>query len=166
MNRREAKREAQRIQSNREELVERMARILPEDGSFEAFDVFFLARSSKLMKSVHSLYQPAFCFVVQSGKRVLLGNEVFWYDPGHYLIFTVDLPVVFQVKEASEERPYFGCRLNLDPHLVASVMMESGFETKKGDAGVKAISVSPVDAALLGAPPQRDIARLRSNLEV
>src|SRR2546423_1452416 len=151
MNRRESRREAQRIQSNREELIERMARILPEDGSFEAFDGFFLGRSSKPMESVHSLYQPAFCFVVQGGKRVLLGEEVFWYDPGHYLIFTVDLPVVFQVEEASKELPYFGLRLNLDPSLVASVMVESGFETKKGDAGVKAISVSPVDADLLDA---------------
>jgi hypothetical protein len=51
MNRREAKREAQRTRSNREELVERMARILPEDGSFEAFNSFFLARSSKPMES-------------------------------------------------------------------------------------------------------------------
>jgi len=151
MNRRESRREAQRIQSNREELIERMARILPEDGSFEAFDGFFLGRSSKPMESVHSLYQPAFCFVVQGGKRVLLGEEVFWYDPGHYLIFTVDLPVVFQVEEASKELPYFGLRLNLDPSLVASVMMESSFETKKGDAGVKAISISPVDADLLDA---------------
>ena len=54
MNRRESKREAQRTQSNREELVEWMARSLPEDGSFEAFDGFFLARSSKPMESVQS----------------------------------------------------------------------------------------------------------------
>jgi AraC-like DNA-binding protein len=151
MNRREAKREAQRIQSNREELVERMVRILPEDGSFEALNGFFLARSSKPMESVHSLYQPAFCFVVQGGKRVLLGEQVFWYDPGHYLIFTVDLPVVFQVEKASKERPYLGFRLNLNPSLVASVMMESGIETKKGDASVKAIDVSSTDAGLLDA---------------
>jgi AraC-like DNA-binding protein len=151
MNHLEAKREKQRMQISREELVERMARILPEDGSFEAFDGFFLARSSKPMESVHSLYQPAFCFVVQGGKRVLLGEEVFWYDPGHYLIFTVELPVVFQVEEASEERPYFGFRLNLDPSLVASVMMEAGIEIKKGDARVKAIDVSLTDADLLDA---------------
>ncbi|HVG18187.1 MAG TPA: AraC family transcriptional regulator, partial [Blastocatellia bacterium] len=88
---------------------------------------------------------------MQGGKRVLLGEEVFWYDPGHYLIFTVDLPVVFQVEEASEERPYFGCRLNLDLSLVASVMMESGIEIKKGDASIKAINVSSVDADLLDA---------------
>jgi AraC-like DNA-binding protein len=50
MNHREAKRKAQRIQTNREELVESIARILPEDGSFEAFDGFFLGRSSKPME--------------------------------------------------------------------------------------------------------------------
>jgi AraC-like DNA-binding protein len=128
-----------------------MARILPEDGRLEAFDGLFLGRSSKPMESAHPLHEPAFCFVVQGGKRVLVGEEVFWYDPGHYLIFTVDLPVVFQVEEASEESPYFGIRLNLDPTLVASVMMEAGAETRKGDAGVKAIDVSPVDADLLDA---------------
>ena len=120
MNRREAKREAQRIQSNREELVERMARALPEDGFLEAFPGLFLGRSSRPTEPVLSVHQPAFCFVAQGGKRVLLGEELFRYDPGHYLIFTVDLPVVFQVEEASEERPYFGLRLNLDPSLVAS----------------------------------------------
>ena len=63
MSRREAKREAQRIQSNREELLERMAQALPEDGRLEALDGFFLARLSKPMESVHTLYQPAFCFI-------------------------------------------------------------------------------------------------------
>src|SRR5512138_813898 len=122
MNSGEAKRETQRVQNNRMELLERMERILPEDGSLEALDGFFLARSSKSTESVQSLYQPAFCLVVQGGKRVLLGDEVFTYDPGHYLVFTVDLPVVFQVEEASKERPYFGCRLDLDPTVVASVI--------------------------------------------
>src|SRR5918998_5143544 len=151
MSRREAKREEQRVQSNREELLERIARALPEDGAREALDGLFLARLTKPMESPHALYQPAFCFVVQGGKQVLLGEEVFRYDPGHYLIFAVDLPVVFQVEEASEELPYLGLRLDLDPNLVASVMIEAGFETKKSDASVKAIDVSPIDAELLDA---------------
>ena len=139
------------MQSNRDELLERMARAVSEDGAREALDGLFLARLSKPMESPLALYQPAFCFVAQGGKHVLVGEEVLWYDPGHYLIFTVDLPVVFRVKEASEERPYFGLRLNLDPALVASVLMEAGAETRKGDASVKAIGVNPVDADLLDA---------------
>jgi AraC-like DNA-binding protein len=55
------------------------------------------------------------------------------------------------VEEASEGKPYFGLRLDLDPALVASVMMEAGTETRKGDASVKAIGVNPVDADLLDA---------------
>ena len=151
MDSRDAKRGAQRVRSNREELLERMAQMLPEDGVVEALDGLFLARLSRPTESANALYQPAFCFVVQGGKRALLGEEVFRYDPGQYLIYTVDLPLVFRVEEASEERPYLGLRLNLDPALVASVLMDSGFEARKGDADAKAIGVNPVDADLLDA---------------
>jgi AraC-like DNA-binding protein len=151
MNQSEENRKQQRMQSIREELVERIATALPEDGVLEAFPGFFLARSSKLMESVQSVYQPAFCLVAQGGKYALLGEELYRYDSRHYLIFTVDLPLVFHVEAASKERPYLGLLLNLDPSLVASVMMESGIETKKGDASVKAIDASPIDADLLDA---------------
>jgi AraC-like DNA-binding protein len=151
MHHREAKREAQRMQTHREELVERMVRVLPDDGSLDAFPGFRLSRASRPMESGHAVYQPAFCFVAQGRKQVLLGEEVFRYDPGHYLIFTVDLPVAFQIEEASKERPYLGFRLNLDASLVASVMMESGIESQKGDASVKAMDVSVIDTNMLDA---------------
>lgn len=76
---------------------------------------------------------------------------MFRYNPRHYLIFTVDLPVPFQVEEAPEEKPYFGFRLGLDPALVASVLMEFDIQIKKGDASTKAMNVSSVDADLLDA---------------
>ena len=151
MNQKEAHRESQRTQSNREEVVERIARILPEDGVVDALPGFRLARSSKPTDPVNAIYEPAFCFVAQGRKQALLGEEVFQYDPGNYLIYTLDLPLTFQVKEASNERPYLGFRLNLDPSLVASVMMESGIESKKGEVGMKAMDVGPTDADLLDA---------------
>jgi len=151
MKQKEPNREEQRTQSNREELAERIAQALPEDGTLDVSPSFRLARSSRPTAPVHAVYEPAFCFVAQGSKQALLGEEVFRYDPGHYLIFTVDLPLVFQVEEASKERPYLGFRLNLDPSLVASVMMESGIEIKKGDASAKALDVGPTDANLLDA---------------
>ncbi|HEU4390611.1 MAG TPA: AraC family transcriptional regulator, partial [Blastocatellia bacterium] len=96
MNQREAKREARRTQSNREELVERMGRALPEDGALDVLPGLRLARSSRPTEPVRALYQPAFCFIAQGRKHALLGEEIFRYDPGHYLIYTVDLPLVFQ----------------------------------------------------------------------
>lgn len=151
MNHREAKREAQRMQSNREELVERMARAIAEDRILEVFPGLFLGRSSQPTERAHSVFKPAFCVIAQGSKHVLLGEEVFRYDPGHYLISTVDLPIISHVVEASIERPYLSFRLNLDASLVASVMMESGVEIKKGDASVKAMDVSSIDANLLDA---------------
>src|SRR5581483_7031471 len=61
------------------------------------------------------------------------------------------LPIVSQVVEASEERPYFSLRLDLDTALVASVMLESGIEVKKGDTSVQAMDVSSLDADMLDA---------------
>lgn len=139
------------IQTHREELIARMLRALPDDRTLEPFAGFRISRSSKPVQSVHSVYEPAFCFVVQGRKKALLGDEVFQYDPGRYLIFTVDLPVTFEIEETSEESPYLGFALQLDPSLVASVIMESGIETKKSSASTKAIDVSSIDLDLLDA---------------
>jgi len=151
MNDSEAKREALRAHSAREELLERMSLALPNDGAVETLDGLFLARLTRPTESTLALYQPALCLVAQGRKQVLVGEEVLQYDPGNYLLFTVDLPVVFRVEEASKEMPYFGLRLDLDPAIVTSVIMESGAETRKGDASIKAIGVNAVEADLLDA---------------
>jgi len=139
------------MQSNSEELIERIAAAVPTDGTIEAFPGFRLSRASNPTEPVQAVYEPSFCFVAQGRKKALLGGEMFRYNPRHYLIFTVDLPVTFQVEEASEEKPYFGLRLRLDPALVASVVVESDIQIKKGDASTKAMNVSSVDASLLDA---------------
>ncbi|PYS99744.1 MAG: AraC family transcriptional regulator CmrA [Acidobacteria bacterium] len=151
MDRTESDRQSQRIRHGREELVERISKTITKDGSLEAIPGLFLARSSVELESPNSVHRPAFCFIAQGSKHAILGDETFRYDPMNYLIFTVDLPITFQVKEASEERPYLGIRMDLDPALVASVMMESDMRIKKGGANVRAMSASAVDAELLDA---------------
>ena len=147
----EAIRNAGRIETAREEIVERMSRLLPEDGRIEFVPGLLLIKSSVPAEPVQSIYQPAFCFVAQGRKRASVGGEVFLYDPFHYLIFTVDLPVAFEIEAPSKELPYLGMSLNLDSALVASVIVESGIRIKKGDASVKAMNVSAINADLLDA---------------
>jgi len=147
----EAIRNAGRVETAREEIVERMSRLLPEDGRIDFVPGLLLIKSSVPSEPVQSLFQPSFCFVAQGRKRASVGGEVFLYDPFHYLIFTVDLPVTFEIEAASEELPYLGLSLNLDSALVASVIVESGIRIKKGDASVKAMNVSAIDADLLDA---------------
>ena len=145
------KREAERIQNNREELIERMTSLITVDGTLDILKDFRISRLSKPSETLHIVYDPCFCFIIQGSKKVVLNNQNFRYDTGSYLITTVDLPVSVRVDEASEEKPYLGFRMNLDPALVASVVMESGTKIKKGDASLKAMNVSPIDADLLDA---------------
>ena len=93
-----------------------------------------MIRSAPICLAESTPRQPAFCFVAQGRKRASVGGEVFLYDPFHYLIYTVDLPVAFEIEAPSKERPYLGMSLNLDSALGASVIVESGIRIKKGDA--------------------------------
>jgi hypothetical protein len=69
MNSRETSRDAQRIKTNREELIERIGRTVSEDGAKEVLPGFFLARSSRPSESLNTVYRPAFCLVAQEQKE-------------------------------------------------------------------------------------------------
>src|SRR5437899_12831415 len=98
----EAVRNAGRIQAAREEIVERMSRLLPEDGRIDVLSDLILIRSSVLSEPVQSFYQRAFCFVAQCRKRASMGGEDYLYDTLHYLNSTIDLPVAFQIEAPSQ----------------------------------------------------------------
>lgn len=152
MSNEQAEREVRRTQDNREELVERIAYAVREDGIIEPLKGLHLYRISSQGEPIHGVTDPAFCVIAQGSKEVLLGEDRFRYDPLHYLLTTIELPVVGQVLEASKERPYLGLRLELDSSLVASVMVEAGIASTRGDTGsVKAITVSSLDAVFLDA---------------
>jgi AraC-like DNA-binding protein len=150
-NHQQAEREALRMQSSREELVERIARAVHEDGVIQPLDGLYLGRSSVPLQKLHSVVQPSYCVIAQGSKEVLLGDSRYRYDPSHYLLATLELPRVSQVLEASKERPYLSLRLELSPAIVSSVMVEADHSLPLRSAGVRAIDVSPLDANLLDA---------------
>ena len=151
MNRPQSEREAHRAQTNRDELVERIARAIREDGTAVPLEGLQLRRASSPMELGHGVSFPAFCVIAQGSKEILLGDNRYRYDPAHYLITTAALPIASRITEASEERPYLGLVLRLDPTLVGSVMVEAGHPATQGHAAVKAIDVSPLEASLLDA---------------
>jgi len=144
-------RPTRRMQADQEELADRIARALPRDGTIEPQPGVHFRRHSGPTEPVHAFAEPAFCVIAQGSKEILLGEDTFRYDPAHYLITTVELPLIGQVVEASPQRPYLGFRLVLDPSVVASVMVESGRVQPRGEGSVKAVDVSPLDAHLLDA---------------
>lgn len=151
LNEQEREREARRTLANQAELVERIARAVREDGTVEPLKGLHLKRVSSPTEPVHGVSIPAFCVIAQGSKEIYLGEDYYRYDPGHYLLATVELPIVIQIGEASRERPHLSLRLNLDPAIVGSVMVEAGLPSPRGQASAKALDVSPLDASLLDA---------------
>lgn len=143
--------EVDRAQASRDELVERIARVVPEDGMAEPLPGLYLHRSSLPTELRHSVSSPAFCVIAQGSKEVLVSDNRYQYDPAHYLITTVELPVASQITEASKETPYLSFRLKLDPTLVSSVIVEASHAAPRSQSAVKAIDVSLLDAGLLDA---------------
>src|SRR5829696_7801746 len=151
MNRPQSEHEAHRVQASRDELVERIARAVREDGTAETLGGLRLRRASSPTELGHGVSYPALCVIAQGSKEILLGDNRYRYDPAHYLNTTAALPITSRITEAEEERPYLGLVLRLDPALVGSVMVEASHPAPRGHAAVKAIDVSPLDAGLLDA---------------
>jgi AraC-like DNA-binding protein len=143
--------EARKAQAGRDELVERIARTVREEGTVEPLEGLHLNRASSPTEPVYVVSKPAFCVIAQGSKEVLLGEDLYRYDPAHYLITTAALPLAGRITGATEERPYLSLRLELDPALVGSVMVEASHPVPRGRSAVKAIDVSPLDAGLLDA---------------
>jgi AraC-like DNA-binding protein len=151
MTREQSERGVHRAQASRDELLERLARAVPEDGTSEPLAGLRLRRASSPTELGHGVSDPALCVIAQGSKEIMLGDHRYRYDPAHYLIATAELPIASQITEASKEHPYLGLVLTLDPTLVGSVMVEAGHPAPRSHSAMKAIDVSPLDASLLDA---------------
>src|SRR5271170_1239994 len=140
-----------RGKSNREELVEILARRCTNDGANTMAEGLNFYRYSGPTQPTHGLYSPSICIIAQGAKEVHLGEELFRYDPANFLLCSLDVPVITQVVEATSERPYLGLKLDLDPTLIASVSVEAGVSPGRNDFSVKSIAVCKLQGELLDA---------------
>ena len=144
-------RETHRAQANQDELVELISRAIRADGTIEPLKGLHLNRASVPKEPLHSVYEPVFCVIAQGSKEIFLNNERYVYDSSHYLLVTAELPLVGHVLEASRQQPYLSLRLDLDPTLVGSVMVEAGDISPQNHDDARAIDVNSLDADLLDA---------------
>ncbi len=134
------------------ELIDLVARFAPGDGLHDtAIAPLQLIRASAPAQSLPAVYEPGLCVVVQGRKQALLAGEVFRYDPLHYLVISVTLPVVGQILEATPEKPYLCARLNIDPREIGALMLDAGVRESQGNGIERGLHLSPVSPPLLDA---------------
>jgi AraC-like DNA-binding protein len=96
-------------------IAERIARYVGSGAEADTpIDGLTLYRLTEPAPATSHLYEPSLSMIVQGSKRVTLGEKVYQYRGGEFLLTAVDLPTVTQVVEASDEEPYVSILMKLD----------------------------------------------------
>ncbi len=90
------------------------------------------------------LQEPSICLIAQGHKRVLLGKDEYFYDQDHYLITSIDLPLVAQILEASREKPYLGLTLKLEKKHIAQMMVDNELSISRTKNESRGLAVSRI----------------------
>jgi AraC-like DNA-binding protein len=144
-------------------LIARHAR--PDLGT--SIDGVLLSRVERPSKPAVSMTGTVVALVAQGAKRLALGERVYDYRAGQYVVASVDMPIIGQFTEASAERPALGFGLVLKPAAVAELLLQERDQRRPAGPPPEAIAVSDasdelIDAMvrlvrLLDSPRDRDV---------
>lgn len=97
-------------------LIDLIGRHAPGDGTHAtAIPGVKLLRAASPTMPMPVIYAPTLVLVAQGTKQAALGATSYRYDPAHFLVASVELPVMGSVIEASSSHPYLCLQLDLDP---------------------------------------------------
>src|ERR1700730_9288577 len=98
------------------EMVDIVSRYATDDGDdTSSIDGLLLGRRTSPTQLLHTSARPCFALVLQGEKSLTLGDEVYRYGFGDYLVISIELPVLSQVTQASETTPLLGFGMAINP---------------------------------------------------
>lgn len=108
--------------------------------------------ATRVTAPIGNVAQPVMALVAQGAKRSVLGDRVYDYAAGQFLVVTVDLPLTSQIAAASADEPFLAFSLPLDPSVIAQLLLESHLPAPRpGDQDGPALSVSDAGPELIDA---------------
>jgi AraC-like DNA-binding protein len=132
-----------------DELRSRIARLAAGSPRLwiEGMTVFSTGRATEPLGTIT---EPVLALVAQGAKRSVLGDRIFDYHAGQYLVVTVDLPLTSQITHATPTEPFLAFGLPLQPALIAQLLVEGGSTVARPHDG-PGIATSDADDKLLDA---------------
>src|SRR5271154_2470531 len=96
-------------------------------------------------------YEPGVTVIAQGRKRVDLGRTSFIYGESRYLLTSLDLPIVSQVIEASEEVPCLAMSLKFEMPMIRELLSREEIRVAEAQAHSPAMAIGEATAEFLGA---------------
>lgn len=111
-------------------------------------------RADEPIRRTAACYEPALCLVAQGRKIAWLDeDQPVPYDPLHYLVVALPMPIDAEILDASPQKPFLAARVRLDRALMADVIAALDEGASEGvapdDDPDPALATSPMDVALL-----------------
>jgi len=110
-----------------------------------------LTRRTAPTAPVSATYEPSLAVVAQGRKRATLGGTIFIFDQSRYLLTSLDLPVICNVIEASEEVPYLCFILKLEMSVVRELLGREEIPAPVPPSNHPAMATGETTAELLEA---------------
>ncbi len=96
-------------------------------------------------------HNSSICLVAQGTKQVILGEQNYIYDANHFLISSVDLPVVANIVEATDEKPYLGMILELDHQEISQLIVDSELSFDQTRQAQNGMAIGELSSSILDA---------------
>lgn len=135
----------------RQELAGLVVRHCPSGTGPSAIADLHLSRYEQSTRSMPTLAQPALCILAQGRKEICLGDETYVYDPLHYMVVSVAMPISGALLEASPQNPSLGIRLDIDPAEINSLIAEAGPMGVPSQPSSRGVFIERLDTQMLDA---------------
>ncbi len=130
-------------------LTERALDLWRDYGRETPLSGVFLAVSEEPTGPLHGVYQPSLCVVLQGAKVSRVGHRTYRYDAGKCLIASLDVPVRAEIITATKAHPYAAMIVNIDPAVVAELLLEHPPTGPAADIIPEALAVHPLSGELI-----------------
>lgn len=101
-------------------------------------------------EKIENVYLPSICLVLQGQKDTILGEEIYRYQSGEYVLASAQLPVTGNIVTASKDKPYIGLFIEFDPVTVIEILKDLP-SLRPSVKSQRALYVSKSDETLLNA---------------
>ncbi|MEU5564843.1 AraC family transcriptional regulator [Micromonospora musae] len=128
-----------------DELRTLLARHARPDGA-TAIDGLLISKVERMDPPSASMSGTVFALIAQGAKRLALGDRVYEYRAGQYLVASVDLPVTGHFTEASPRLPALGLGLVLQPAAVAELLLQAAATDLPPVGGTPPLGIAVSDA--------------------
>jgi AraC-like DNA-binding protein len=129
-----------------------IARYAAEEGEVAtAIDSLFLSRRTEPSQPLHTAQWPCFAMVAQGAKSLTLGEEVFDYGVGDYLVVALDLPVTSRITIASSDAPLLGLGMAIRPERLKELFQRVPPVSAASEGRARGVAVNQAEEGLFGA---------------